>query len=56
MPRETSSGRLIGDSYQADADDLDRLRAIAVETNKSKADLIRTAIKDFIKKYDRGFK
>lgn len=56
MNREVTSTRLIGDSYQADPSDLDRLREIAAEVNSSKAELIRSAIRAFIKKYDEGFK
>lgn len=45
---EVEKSRCIGDSYQANADDLVDLRLLAGHLNRSKASLIREAIIDLL--------
>ena len=50
---DTTTKRMIGDSYQADPVDLEKLRKIAESTGKSKASLVREGIRMVIESHKR---
>ena len=45
---DTQESRLVGDSYSADPQELELLRQLAAEKGVSKAELIRTAVRDLL--------